>query len=352
MWASTLFDEVLDWHQVGTSREGPTVQTDRFTLFRPLPLGPLEGAAFYAAYPARVVRQLRAFDPDVVIVQGAHDTALALLARRIARVSAPVVFDVHGDWRNDTRVYGSPLRRLASPLTDRLARHAVRGADGVRTVSAFTSGLVRELGVEPTATFPAYMDLAEFTAPPVELPMRPTALFIGVLERYKGLDVLARAWPAVARELPDAALHLVGKGSLAPLAGDLVEGGEGRVRWSPELSTAQVAAALDEATVLVLPSRREGMGRVIVEAFCRGRAVVGTAAGGILDLVVQGESGLLVPVGDAPALAAALIRVLGEPELARSLGAGAHEASAGWLATPEDFARRVRELVDLVLAAR
>ena len=79
------------------------------------------------------------------------------------------------------------------------------------------------------------------------------------------------------------------------------------MRWTPELPTVEIARALDAATSLVLPSRREGMGRVIVEAFCRGRAVVGTASGGILDLVEDGVSGLLVPAENADALAAALV---------------------------------------------
>jgi hypothetical protein len=82
--------EVLDWRQFGTSLDGKTVRTDRFTLVRPIPLGPLEGAAFYIAFPARVIRELRAFRPDVVIVQGAQDTALAL-SRRVARVGAPII---------------------------------------------------------------------------------------------------------------------------------------------------------------------------------------------------------------------------------------------------------------------
>jgi glycosyltransferase involved in cell wall biosynthesis len=278
---------------------------------------------------------------------------LTLLARRVAGLGVPVVYDVHGDWRNDTRVYGSPLRRVLNPLTDRLATLAVRNADGVRTVSGFTTGLVRELGVEPTATFPAYMDLEPFTSrPPARLPDPAGVLFVGVLERYKAVDVLAAAWPHVAKALPDARLHLVGKGLLEPIVADLTRAGGGRVRWTRELPTGEIARALDEASVLVLPSRREGMGRVIVEAFCRGRSVVGTASGGIVDLVQDGLSGLLVPVDDPDALAHALVRVLGDPELAARLGAGAYAASSDWAATPEEFARRVRDLVDRVLAGR
>jgi glycosyltransferase involved in cell wall biosynthesis len=197
------------------------------------------------------------------------------------------------------------------------------------------------------------MDLEPFTSrPPARLPESPEALFVGVLERYKAVDVVATAWPQVSASLPEARLHLVGKGTLEPLVSALVAAGGGRVRWTPELPAVEIARALDAASILVLPSRREGMGRIIVESFCRGRAVVGTVSGGITDLVEDGVSGLLVPVDDADALADALMAVLGDRELATRLGAGAHAASSDWAASPGEFARRTRELVDRVLAGR
>jgi glycosyltransferase involved in cell wall biosynthesis len=88
----------------------------------------------------------------------------------------------------------------------------------------------------------------------------------------------------------------------------------------------------------------------VIEAFARGRGVVATAAGGILDLVEDGKEGLLVPKADEDALVAALVRVLGDRELARSLGAAAHPKFAQWEYTPEQFARSLRELTELVIA--
>ena len=343
--------DVIDWRQFGTSATGEEVRDDRFTLVRRFPVARLDGAAFYGALPVRLAREIRAFRPDVMIVQGAEDTALALLGRRLARSRVPVVFDVHGDWRNNTRVYGSPGRRLFSPVADGLARQTLRHADAVRTISDFTSGLVRDAGVEPIATFPAYMDLGPFLeTPPALLPDHPVALFVGVLERYKAVDVLAEAWRAVVAGQPGAKLHIVGAGRLETIVRSLVADTALGVSWTEKLDTDGVARALDTSTLLVLPSRREGMGRVIVEAFCRGRPVVGTRLGGIPDLVEDGVSGVLVPPDDPASLADALGRVLGDRALAERLGDGARARSVAWAATPEEFAGRIRRLVDAVLA--
>jgi glycosyltransferase involved in cell wall biosynthesis len=340
----------LEWRQLATSANGRAYADDRFTLAPAFPLRRLDGLAFYAALPLRVARELRRTRPDAVVVQGAQEAALVLLARALTRASAKVIFDVHGDWRTATRLYGSPSRRALSPAADALSRLALRHADGVRTVSGYTTGLVRDAGLEPDAVFPAYMDLEAFLAAPRRPPPEtPTVLFVGVLERYKAFDVLASAWPEVAAAVPGARLEIVGRGTLDDVARQLVESDPDHVRWTKALETAGVAAALDGATLLVLPSRSEGMGRVIVEAFARGRCVVGSRVGGIPDLVTDEVSGLLVEPGRPEPLAGALVRVLGDRGLAERLGEGARASLQPWLATPQEFAARFRALVDRVL---
>ena len=101
--------------------------------------------------------------------------------------------------------------------------------------------------------------------------------------------------------------------------------------------------------MLVLPSRFEGLGRVVIEAFARGRGVVATRAGGILDLVEDGREGVLVDVDDVDGLAAALARVLSDRELAERLGDRAHERFPEWNQSAERWAERMRELVDAAL---
>ena len=110
-----------------------------------------------------------------------------------------------------------------------------------------------------------------------------------------------------------------------------------------------MAQQLDQATVLVLPSRFEGLGRVVIEAFARGRGVVATRAGGILDLVEDGREGLLVDVDDVTGLADALVRVLSDRALAERLGAAAPSASPSGTSPPSSCAERMRALVDTAL---
>jgi glycosyltransferase involved in cell wall biosynthesis len=341
---AVLSDE-LDVRVLASSRGGNGTDP-RFTLVRPIRPRALDGLAFYALLPFRVARELRAFRPDAVLAQGAQEAALAVLGRKLARVPTRVIADIHGDPAAPARLYGSPRRKALAPLADALAGYGLRRSDGVRTISAYTSSLVREAGVEPTAEFAAFMDLEPFVeSEPVPLPGRPVALFVGVLERYKAVDVLAEAWRLAAARVPEATLHLIGRGTLRAVPDGLVRDLPTQTRWTESLSTRDVARALDEATVLVLPSRSEGLGRVVVEAFCRGRGVVGSRVGGIPDIVEDDVSGLLVPPDDARALADALVRVLSDHTLAARLGAAAHDAVQPWLATPQEYARRIRELV-------
>jgi glycosyltransferase involved in cell wall biosynthesis len=335
---------------IGSAAPGSAAENGIFRLVPPFRARALDGVHFFATLPFLLAAQLRSFRPDAIVAQSPREAAAALVARRVAGTRTPVLVDVHGDWRTATRLYGSPARRVLSPVADRAMARTVRGADAVRTISDYTSGLVRELGVEPALVFPAFMDLDAFLGPVEPLPQQPSVLFVGVLEHYKGIHELAAAWRLVARRVPDARLRIVGRGAQRRVVERLVQDLPASAEWTAHLPGPDVAAALDAATALALPSRSEGLGRVVVEALCRGRAVVATRVGGITDLVEDGVNGVLVPPRDPAALADALVRVLGDPALAHSLGAAGRASVEPWLATPEEYAARVRALVRSVSA--
>ena len=337
--------ERLDYRVLAATTDSPQC-TSRFVLSGPARPRFLDGALYYLRLPRRIARELESFEPHVAWVQGVHEGLAFLIARKVVGAETKFILDVQGDWRAATRLYGSPARRLLNPLNDLIGRMAPRRADGVRTLSPYTSALVRELGVEPVAEFVPFIDSTAFlSTPPVPLPVRPTALFVGVLERYKGFDTLAAAWPIVRASLPDAVLNVVGRGTLASVAEELtLEFGS----WTESLDAAGVAAAIDAATLLCLPSRAEGLGRVVVEAMCRGRAVVCGDAGGIPDAVDNGVNALLVPPDDPEKLAAALVRVLGDRAQAEGLGVAARRAAERAQVTAAQFAAALNGVVDAV----
>ena len=341
--------EVVDHRVLAAASAGHPTADEHFHLVGPAQA--LDGPLFYALLPLRIARELRSFRPQAALVQGVHETAAFLIARRLAGVETKVILDVQGDWHEATRLYGSPFRRLLNPVNDATAPLAVRRADAVRTVSTQTTGLVRALGVEPAAVFPSYVDSDAFLVrPPASLPERPRVVFVGVLERYKAFDTLMEAWRVAAPQVPGAVLHVVGDGTMRGGAEQLVADLPEQTEWSPRLSAEEVAAAMDDSWLVCLPSRSEGLPRVALEAACRGRAIIGGNRAGIPDVVHDGENGLLVDPDDAGWLAAALVRVLGDRVTAERLGAGARRTGEEWSITPAEYAAKVRALVDAVLA--
>jgi glycosyltransferase involved in cell wall biosynthesis len=325
---------------------------DVFRLWRRLP-GSLDGAGFYVTLPFRVADELRDFRPDAVVAQSPFDGAAVLAARRLARSRAALVVELHGDWRTFSRLYGSSLRRGLVPVTDRLASWTLRHSDAVRTLSPYTTALAREAGVEPAAAFIAFTDLELFTeTPPASLPPEPQALFVGVLEDYKNVDGLASAWRIAAERVPEASLLLIGDGHRRDVAEALVRASAGRVSWRRAVPPEGVVRALDASWLLLLPSRAEGTPRIVLEAFCRGRAVVGGRVGGVPDLVEDGVSGLLVDPGDTRGIAEAIVRMLRDRAPTERMGNAARERAEQFLFTPDQFAERMAELVERAVAAR
>lgn len=342
--------ERLEIRVLAASAPGSSRSNETFMLAPALRPKTLDGVFYYLALPFRVRRELRRFRPDAVVAQSPYEGAAILLARLVARTGARLVLDVHGDWRTFTRLYGSPLRRLLDPVADRVAAAVVRRADAVRTVSGYTTGLVRELGREPAGVYPAYMDIRSFVdPPPAPLPERPQVLFVGVLERYKNVDGLAAAWRLAAPRVPGARLLLVGAGTMSEIPQRLVEELPEQTAWVERLRSDEIAHALDESTLLVLPSRSEGMGRVVVEALARGRPVLGARVGGIPDLIEDGVNGVLVPPQDTAALADALVELLSDRDLVERLAGATRESARRWILSPEQFAERQAELVERVV---
>ena len=186
-----------------------------------------------------------------------------------------------------------------------LARAVFRRARRVVAASTWLADAARSLGAARVDVIPSGVDLPRDVSPSAE---PPEVLYAGRLSPEKGvLDLVA-----AANGLP---LVVAGDGPLR----DRVPGALGFVPHD-ELERLYARAA-----VVACPSHREGFGVVCAEAMAHGRPVVASSVGGLLDLVVDGETGLLVPPWDPTALRAALERLLGDAELRERLGAAGRE---------------------------
>jgi len=162
----------------------------------------------------------------------------------------------------------------------------------------------------------------------------PRLLCVGRLIPIKGHIVLLRAFAEARKRLPTLELEIAGRGPLEPalkaLAAELEI--QDAVTFLGHVSPIQ--SAIERAAVVVVPSMGEGFGMVALEAMERARPVIAANIGGLGELVRDGETGVLVPAGEAEPLADAIVRVAGDLELARAMGdAGRRRALSRFLQT-------------------
>jgi glycosyltransferase involved in cell wall biosynthesis len=146
---------------------------------------------------------------------------------------------------------------------------------------------------------------------PPELPVHPPIQLVaaGRLSPEKGFDVLLEAMQLAVAEGRDLRLDIIGSGPERDRLLELAEPLQDRVRMLPAVPRAELLRRIDEAHVLVAPSRREGLGMVALEALSRGRPVIASRVGGLVETVEHGVDGLLVAPDDPEALAGALTEV-------------------------------------------
>lgn len=233
-----------------------------------------------------------------------------------------------------------------------LEARTLQAVDGVVVTSPHTARRLEELGVEPgrvRVVEPGTEPAAPAVGPGPGAP--PRLLTVGTVSPRKGHDVLVDALGRI-REM-DWVCVCAGSLSRAPdFAGEVRRrvgeaGLESRILFVGELDAEELEAAYASATLFVLASRFEGYGMALTEALARGLPVVATTGGAIPGTVPSG-AGVLVPPGDADALAGALTRLLEDGSALGVLARGAREAAAAfpdWASRAPAFEAALHDLL-------
>jgi len=293
---------------------------------------------------------------DVVIGNGASALGYAVARHRDPGATAPFVLNPHGLEEfggPDGRFGGHHLKRVAYLLLRTAVRRSARSADCViATDRVLVPVIGRHLGVseDRIAIVPNAVDLpgCDALAGPVDGvrvraasdlgPQTPVLLSVGRIEQNKGLHVLAAALSQV-QDLPwlwvvagDGPFH-------ARLERIIGHAGIGaRVRLLGRIDDATLHGWYEAASLFVHPTLYEGSSIVTLEALAHRRPVVATMAGGLPDKVRPGETGWLVPPGDAEALASALRSALAVPQAWPAMGAAGRalaEREFSWTTSAE-----------------
>ena len=256
---------------------------------------------------------------------------LAVVTAAVGRaLGKAVVLKAAGGWELEDGVLNPALRRR--PLY-RAMLTVLRRADTWVAISTHLRRAMEAAGIprERVVMIPNGVDTRRFapvrpdTPPAPRAAPAPRVVFVGRLVREKALPVLLQAWALVHQRVPDARLEIVGDGPLAQELQTLTE------QWGLTSTVrlhgfhADVTPFLQAANVFVLSSYVEGLANTLLEAMAVSLPVVATRISGSEDVVIDGETGLLVPAGDAAALARALGELLEAPQRALAMGKRARQ---------------------------
>jgi glycogen(starch) synthase len=263
----------------------------------------------------RVADVVTSFSPAMVHMGAFGPSALVYLMTPAAR-TMPLLATVQHQLLPASHGPNSLLGRLLD------------ASSWVRTVSRSVLLELRERKPELATRSSVIYSFVESTEPASAAPApfeSPVVLCLGRLIADKGFDVAIRAFGDVLEAFPNARLVVAGDGvcrdALQTLAA--TAGISGRVTFSGWVEPGAVRDMMNRATLVLLPSRREGLPMVAIQAAFAQRPIVAANVGGMSEVVLHGRTGLLAPPGDEDALARAVCALLRDPERARGLAAAA-----------------------------
>ena len=290
------------------------IPLQRFHFHRTLHDRDLAGIASICQQVASLKRD---FQPDLIHLHiGGTSISSYFHLHTMRSYPAPTLISLHG--------LGPELPQQ-TPLTEQL----LTSGEWVAAVSDAILKQVRDFlpSITPRSSV-VHNGLDVPALPPAPLNFNhPVLLCLGRLTSEKGFDTAVAAFAMVAKHVPRARLIIAGDGPERPSLEDAVRalGLEAAVEFSGWIPPDSVPALMNDATLVLVPSRYEAFGLTALEAAQMARPVVATRVGGLPEVVVDGETGLLVEPDDPVALARAIVTLLQDRERTHQLGQAARE---------------------------
>ncbi len=280
-----------------------------------VPLAPRSEVDLAAAW--RLARVIALHRPDVVHAHDPHAVAMASMALSfgVSPATPALVASRRVDFHLQRHSFSRwKYRQVAAFIAASQAIADVLAHDGIprRRIVVVHDGI----DVETVMHTPPADLRQEFWFPKGS----PVLVNVGALVPHKGQKFLIEAMAAVRRRVPDAQLVIFGEGELRASLETQIRERDLQKHVVLAGFREDVLSLTKSATLFVMSSVTEGLGSTVLDAMAMGHAVVGTRAGGIPEAVDDGVTGLLVPPGDADALAEALIALLGDPVRRRRMG--------------------------------
>lgn len=306
---STLGEERFAYQGVDVERVAPMLR--------------LGNTPIHPRFRRRVQAAIAASRPDVIVAHTPVPFPAEMAFNAARRAGIPFVVTYHAG-----RLRGSSMSLSALAALDRLTyeRRMLAGASRLIAVTPYVRDHALGRHAERTDIVVPGVDHHRFTPYGTnEWRKRRDILFVGPLDRryrWKGVDVLTRAFAQVRAEFPDARLTLVGDGDRREEFERHARRAGPHLRVLGRLSDEDLIDEYRRAAVTVLPSTTdaESFGMVLAEANACACPVIGSAIGGIPHFVRDGDNGLLARPGDANDLAAKILQVLRDPDAALEMG--------------------------------
>jgi glycosyltransferase involved in cell wall biosynthesis len=275
----------------------------------------------------------------------------------IIKTRRPILLTVHTPLRADVR--SIPLRdipallvKLQAPVSYGIEQQLFQQAKCIVAVAASVAHELSDYGLNPNSVevLGNGVDTAMFAPASAESEALPYVFAVGRLGLRKGFEDLIECARLVIRQAPDMRFRIAGTGPLEKsLRAQIARAGlSAQVELLGHISDRQQIVRLyQRAAVFVHPAHYEGLPTVLLEAMACGRPVVATAVSGALDVVQPEENGLLVPPHNPAAMAAAILRLLSDPDLATHLGQAARrtvETRYSWDTVSARYSQVYRQL--------